>query len=55
MDHSGEEAPRSNGTDADGVREHRVTDMHIIAWALTVIAFGTIWVAWQVTLIAGSL
>lgn len=39
----------------DGIREHRITDMHIIAWALTVIAFGTIWMAWQVTLIAGSL
>lgn len=39
----------------DGIREHRVTDMHVIAWALTVIAFGTIWVAFQVTLIASSL
>jgi hypothetical protein len=36
-------------------REHRVTDMHIIAWALTVIAFGTIWVAFQLTLIATDL
>ncbi len=39
----------------DTVREHRVTDMHIIAWALTVIAFGTIWVAFQLTLIAADL
>ena len=28
--------------DDDTIREHRITDMHIIAWALTVIAFGTI-------------
>ena len=39
----------------DGVREHRITDMHIIAWALTVIAFATLWVAFQVTLIAADL
>lgn len=38
-----------------GPTEHRITDMHIIAWSLTVIAFGAIWVAFQVTLIAGSL
>jgi hypothetical protein len=36
------------------ITEHRVTDMHVIAWALTVIAFGTIWVAFQVTLIASN-
>jgi len=28
--------------------------MHVIAWALTIIAFGTIWVAFQVTLIASN-
>ena len=36
-------------------REHRITDMHIIAWALTVTAFGTIWIAFQITLIAAAL
>ena len=37
------------------IREHRVTDMHVIAWAMTVIAFGIIWMAWQLTIIAGDL
>jgi hypothetical protein len=36
-------------------REHRITDMHIIAWALTVIAFGALWIAFQITLIATDL
>ena len=36
-------------------REHRITDMHIIAWTLVVIAFGTLWVAFQLTLIAADL
>lgn len=40
--------------DDSTIREHRVTDMHVIAWALTIIAFGTIWVAFQVTLIAAN-
>lgn len=36
-------------------REHRIIDMHVIAWSLTVIAFGTIWIAFQLTLIASEL
>lgn len=37
------------------IREHRITDMHVIAWALTVSAFGILWVAFQLTLIASAL
>jgi hypothetical protein len=40
---------------APALREHRITDMHIIAWAMTVVAFGTIWIAFQLTLIAADL
>ncbi len=36
-------------------REHRITDMHVIAWSLTVTAFGAIWIAFQLTLIAKDL
>ncbi len=35
-------------------REHRITDTHIIAWALVVISFATLWVAFQLTLIAAT-
>ncbi len=47
-----DDAPESQ---APKQREHWITDMHIIAWAITVIAFGTIWIAFQLTLIAGDL
>ena len=33
-------------------RETRITDMRIIAWSLVVTAFGTLWIAFQLTLIA---
>lgn len=35
-------------------REHRVTGMRIIAWSPVVTAFGTHWIAFQLTLIAAD-
>lgn len=40
--------------DGEG-REHRITDMRIIAWSLVVTAFGTLWIASQLTIIAADL
>jgi uncharacterized membrane protein len=36
-------------------REQRITDMRIIAWSLVVTTFGTLWIAFQLTLIAADL
>ena len=53
------EAPKmpdanSHSSDPEG-QEHQVTDMRIIAWSLVVTAFGTLWIAFQLTLIASTL
>lgn len=47
MTHQGSTGPEE--------REHRVTDMRIIAWSLVVTAFGTLWIAFQLTIIAAEL
>ncbi len=44
----------SHFSDPDA-REHHITDMRVIAWSLVVIAFGMLWVAFQLTLIAATL
>ena len=44
----------SHFSDPDA-REHHITDMRIIAGSLVVTAFGILWVAFQLTLIASTL
>jgi hypothetical protein len=46
--------PEDTSKEAGG-REHRITDMRIIAWSLVVAAFGSLWIAFQLTLIASDL
>jgi hypothetical protein len=49
--HMGDDTARPE----ENTRETRVTDIRIIAWSLVVTAFGTLWIAFQLTLIAADL